>query len=330
MEIKTSVLMPVSDTNHAGEAIRSILQQTYPHFTLLLAHDGSAKGVEDLARSFNDKRIQLLQYPENTGVASAFNWGLSEVDSPYIIRMDAQGISRPDRLAKQVEFMEQHPDVGVCGSFVSILDDSGAVREYPQSHKAIEAHLLFDNPIQHCSAILRSSLFQEKGFRYRDKYVGMEDHDLWIRLKQATKFANIDAALVGERVNKRPEHAAEWRERAFYFFVEKLPQFGIEPTSKELRLHIELSAPDKVQKFKSPLRYRAWLNRLKATNMQKRIFDPVSFDQVIEEKWKGLFPYILKQRRQKIVEYLHADGKSRWEIARFIIRHKIKNILGAK
>lgn len=322
--------MPVSDTDHAGEAIRSILQQTYPHFTLLLAHDGSAKGLEELARSFNDKRVQLLQYPEHTGVASALNWGLSEVEAPYIVRMDSKGISRPDRLARQVEFMEQHTDVGVCGSFISMMNDGERVKEYPQSHKEIEAHLLFDNPIQHCSAILRSSLFQEKGFRYRDKYEGMEDHDLWLRIKRTTHFANIGTALVGERINKRPEHAAEWRERAFYFFVEKLPQFGIEPTSKELRLHIELSAPDKVQKFKSPLRYRAWLNRLKATNMQKHIFDPAAFEQVIEEKWRGLFPYMLKQKSQRIAEYLHADGKSRWEIARFIFRYRMKNLFGTK
>src|SRR5690349_19999717 len=101
----------------------------------------------------------------------------------------------------------------------------------------------------------------------------MEDHELWLSMKGATHFAKIKAPLVVEHEEQNPAHNTEWRERAFYFFVEKLPQLGIEPTSKELRLHIELACLERVAKFKSPLRYRAWLNRLKALNFQKRIFD---------------------------------------------------------
>lgn len=323
--------MPVfNEAKNVSRAIDSILRQTYSHFTLLVVDDGSTDDTGQIVDSFKDSRIQHLRFPKNIGKVSALNWGLAEVDAPYILRMDADSVARPERLAKQIEFMEKHKDVGVCGSFVSIMNDHSEIRKFPESHKEIEAHLLFDNPIQHESAILRSSLFQEKGFRYRDRYAGMEDHDLWLRMKEATHFANIASPLVEAHVENKKHYFTEWRERAFYFFVEKLPQLGIDPTSKELRLHIELARPDKVAKFKSPLRYRAWLNRLKALNLQKKIFDPECFDRVLEEKWQALFPYILKSKAQKIAEYLHADGKSRWEIARFMVGHKVRNLFSKK
>jgi glycosyltransferase involved in cell wall biosynthesis len=331
MEVKGCVLMPVyNEAQNVKDAIQSILSQSYPHFDLLVVNDGSTDATEEIVRSFHDSRIQLLRFPKNTGKVSALNWGLAEVDCPYIIRMDADNIASQDRLAKQIEFMEQHPDVGVCGSFVMISNGHKDLRKFPEGHKEIEAHLLFDNPIDHSSAILRTSLFRDKGFRYRDKYEGMEDHDLWLRMKKATHFANIGEPLVEARHHDHRQSVAERKEKAFYFFVETLPQLGIQPTSKDLRLHIELAMPEQVTKFKSPLKHRAWLNRLGAINRQKRIFDQECFERVIEEKWEDLFPFILKQSNNSIAEYLHADGKSRWEIARFIMKKKVKGFLGKR
>lgn len=329
MEVKGCILMPAyNEAKFVRRAIDSVLRQTYPHFELLVINDGSTDDTEQIVNSFGDPRIHLLRFSENTGKVSALNWGLAEVEAPYILRMDADSIAKPDRLARQIEFMEKHPDVGVCGSYVAILNDHRELRKFPEGHNEIEAHLLFDNPIQHESVILRSALFQEKGFRYRDKYEGMEEHDLWLRMKEATHFANIAAPLIEVHDGEDSQHFTDWRERAFYFFVEKLPQLGIEPTSKELRLHIELARPEKLTRFKSPLRYRAWLNRLKAINLQKRIFDPESLAHVLEEKWEALFPHILRQKNKRIIEYLHADGRSRWEIARFMVKHKVKGLFG--
>jgi len=116
-EPKVTVLMPVyNGEKYLNEAIDSILGQTFKDFKFLIINDGSTDGTADILKSYKDSRIKVTNNEKNIGLTKSLNKGLKMAKSEYIARMDADDISLPTRLQKQVEFMDSHPKVGVCGT----------------------------------------------------------------------------------------------------------------------------------------------------------------------------------------------------------------------
>ena len=105
---KVTVLMPAYNAGkYIAEAIESVLQQTFKDFQLLIINDGSTDNTEEIIRSFKDEGI-LLMNQSHKGIAVALNKGLSKANSPYIARFDADDICFPERLQKQISFLENN------------------------------------------------------------------------------------------------------------------------------------------------------------------------------------------------------------------------------
>src|SRR5688500_8514963 len=106
-----SVLMPVYNAEaYVSEAIQSILQQTYKNFEFLIINDGSTDNSEKLINTFSDSRIRYIRNSENIKLVATLNKGIDLSVGKYLVRMDADDISLPERLQKQVDFMETHPE----------------------------------------------------------------------------------------------------------------------------------------------------------------------------------------------------------------------------
>ena len=119
MKSKVTVAIPVyNDEKYLREAIDSILNQTYKDFILLIINDGSTDNSEDIIASYTDKRIKLINHSCNMGRPAARNTALDAADTEYLAWMDADDISLPDRLQKQIAFLDSHPKISVCGSRV--------------------------------------------------------------------------------------------------------------------------------------------------------------------------------------------------------------------
>ena len=100
-----SVIMPVyNGAMYLNEAITSILGQTYSNFEFIIINDGSTDRSEEIILSFSDSRIVYVKNPENYRLIKTLNLGFSMAKGRYIARMDADDISHPDRLLKQVDF----------------------------------------------------------------------------------------------------------------------------------------------------------------------------------------------------------------------------------
>jgi glycosyltransferase involved in cell wall biosynthesis len=118
-----TVLMSVfNGEKFLKEAIESILKQTFKDFVFLIIDDASTDRSVEIIRSYSDFRIQLIQNKNNLGLAASLNLGLAECKTPYVARMDADDISLPHRLKVQYEWMQKHPEVGVCGTFMKELN----------------------------------------------------------------------------------------------------------------------------------------------------------------------------------------------------------------
>ena len=199
---KVTVLMPVyNGEKYLKKAIDSILCQTFKEFEFLIINDGSTDKSVEMIKTYSDPRIRLVENEENLGLIATLNKGIDLARGKYIARMDQDDISLPERLVKQIAFMDTHPEVGVCGTWAKIIDDQGRVISLRRTPKGKAAHRLCwrPTPFIHPSCMLRSALIKE--YRYRSGFPHAEDYDLWLRLCLKTHFANIGEYLLLYRVH---------------------------------------------------------------------------------------------------------------------------------
>ena len=137
------------------DAINSILSQSYKNFEFIIINDGSSDNFSEILELYDDERIKVLNNQENKGLVYSLNRGLLESIGKYIVRMDADDISLPNRIEKQVEFMQREPEVGVCGSYIEIFGDTikRKVQRFPSNVNVNEAFLLFSTCLAHPSVI---------------------------------------------------------------------------------------------------------------------------------------------------------------------------------
>src|SRR5262245_13126916 len=124
-EVKVTVLMPAFNAEkYIGEAIRSILGQTFADFELLIVNDGSSDSTSSIVQQFNDQRVRLLECPHR-GISLTLNEGLTEAKGDYIARFDADDISLPERLEKQISFLDHQQDYVLVGCDAEYITENG-------------------------------------------------------------------------------------------------------------------------------------------------------------------------------------------------------------
>lgn len=201
MTPRVSVIMSVYNAQaHLADAIRSILDQTFTDFEFLIVDDGSRDRSAEIMDGFAaaDPRIRVIRQ-ENKGLIASLNRLLDEARAPLVARMDADDISVPTRLELQVAFLDQHPDHGVVGANTHELDQHGAITEctdlHPLDHAGIASAMEHRSPICHPSVLMRRDAILDAG-GYRLPYVHCEDYDLWLRLLDRTRLANLPDRLL--------------------------------------------------------------------------------------------------------------------------------------
>jgi len=185
------------------EAIESILNQTFRDFEFLIVNDGSTDGTEAVLARYEklDKRIRVLSQ-ENRGLISSLNRGCGMARGRYIARMDADDISLPTRLEKQVQHMERHSEIGVLGTWVGVICEKGTLLrtwEVPASPMILMWSLLFRSGLVHPSVIMRRDIITSLGF-YRSEALHVEDYDLWARASNVTLLRNLPEILYLYRI----------------------------------------------------------------------------------------------------------------------------------
>src|SRR5258708_31795371 len=163
--------MPVfNGMRHVGAAVESILAQTYRDFELLVVDDGSSDRSLEIVRSYRDARIRVLVNERNLGLAASLNRGLSESRCALIARQDADDLSLPNRLERQVAVMRQRPELALLGTQASAIDVDGRplkAVDRPIDEVSIRWYGLFDNPFVHTSVMFRRALVlgdRERGY----------------------------------------------------------------------------------------------------------------------------------------------------------------------
>lgn len=194
---KISVVMSAYNAERfIGEAIASILNQTWKDFEFVIVNDGSTDGTADVIRSFDDSRIRFVEQ-ENQGAIRSLNRGIMMARGEYIARFDADDIAMPHRLERQLAFLETHSGCAMVGSPVIQIDEDGReikVERYPLGYREIKENLWIDVPFAHPTVMFRKAAFLKAGL-YREKLEPVDDYDLWFRMAELFDIENIDEPL---------------------------------------------------------------------------------------------------------------------------------------
>jgi len=197
-----TVLMTVyNGMPYLPAAVESIFAQTHWDFKFIIVNDGSTDGTVDYLASLTDPRVLVL-HQHNQGTAVAANHGLAHCDTEFMARLDSDDLAAPTRLAEQPRFLRANPDVGLVGSQVLPLgrNRAGASLVHPTDHDTIiEALLATRHAIVNSSIMCRTALAQQLG-GYWTLPAG-EDYDLFMRMADHAKLANLDQILLQFRVH---------------------------------------------------------------------------------------------------------------------------------
>ena len=181
-----------------AESIASILNQTLEDWELVVFDDGSRDGTPDEVRRFADPRIRLVVGETNRGLSARLNDIVRQSGSTFFARMDGDDIAYPDRLKRQVEFLQKHPEVDLVAGAVAVIDCSGeaiGVRRGPLEHERICARPYSRFPMAHATWLGRANWFRR--YPYRENAVRIEDWDLLFRAYRQSKFANLQEIVLG-------------------------------------------------------------------------------------------------------------------------------------
>lgn len=185
-------------------AMRSILNQTYRNWELLLVDDGSTDRSLSIAQGFRDPRIRIVSGGQRRGISARLNQLVDASRGKYFARMDGDDVAFPERMERQVSYLESHPQVDLLGASVVVFCDDGSVTgtlPVEQSHAAICARPWSGFYLPHPTWVGRRGWFVRHG--YDEKADGAEDQHLLFRSYRTSRFACLPDVLLGYRENRR-------------------------------------------------------------------------------------------------------------------------------
>ncbi len=219
MTPRISVLMGIYNcADTLGEAIDSILAQTYTGWKLILCDDGSTDSTYQIAAEYRERypdKIILLRNTENMGLNHTLNRCLAEADTEYCARMDGDDISLPERFAREIEFLDTHPEYAVVSTNMAYFDENGI---WGESHaKAVPTgeDLAVGTPFCHAPCMIRTTAYRAVGgYTEEKRLLRVEDYHLWVKLYTAGYAgANLEETLYQMRDDRNAARRRKYRYR---------------------------------------------------------------------------------------------------------------------
>lgn len=308
---KVTVLMPAYNAaQYIGEAIDSVLKQTFTDFELLIVNDGSTDDTNRLINSYNDPRILLINHPVNNGIAAALNTGLSKASGRYIARFDADDICLPERLQQQVLFLDAHPGYVLTGSDAEYISENGEHLFYfkciGHTNEQLLHRMYSHCPFIHSAVMYKKDAVIEAG-GYSPYAHNFEDYFLWIQLKSYGKFSNLHRRLIKVRFNPSSSTIDEkWRGRIFRQMKNKIINRG-SVTEEEGNALLEIIKKQNVQKIKEGSYYALCGKKFLINNHQPRKARPLLSKAIkmYPYRWDNYALYLLSFFPASFITWLH-------------------------
>jgi glycosyltransferase involved in cell wall biosynthesis len=273
------------------ESIESILSQTFNDLELIIICEDPTNDICKNIDNYREKSKKInVHYQESHGLAEARNIGCKLARGKYIAWMDSDDISLPERLEKQFEFMEAHPDVGICGTRVRIIDghSNKTMQEYPTTDREIQCELFFRSALANSSVIMQRKLIESMDLPFDIEYKLAEDYDLWVRASKLTHFANLDDVLVLYRLHSESisqKHQTDMQKMTDKIRLNQLINLGIDPSGEEAELHNSIAS----WKFSNSMDFveksDVWLSKIQSINQARSCYPEPTFSNALAKHW---------------------------------------------
>lgn len=307
------------------EAVWSILDNTFTDFELLVVDDASTDDGLERVRRFSDPRIRILTSEVNTGRAAAANRGYDAARGDYVAVLDADDVAHPDRLAKQIAFLDAHPEVGICGSYARIFGTRDRVATWPTTDDEARGVMLFQDPLLYGSAMIRRSVLEPNHVRCRAEWLapGM-DYLFLLAISQHTRMATLPEPLTSYRLGEQNfRHGHDHFEVRSAIFREVFRFFGIIASEEEVASHLLLEqCYRRLPDAKQVRALHAWVEKLMAFNREKELFPAHAFESRLQHDWQRWFYLLADKRPMDALVHLRLSGG--WPGGRLMYLFKVR------
>lgn len=300
---KVSVVMPVfNKEKFVADAAKSILNQLFTDFEFIIIDDCSTDDTFKILNSINDQRIKLLKLNENKGNYYARNMGMKQAKGKYICVMDSDDIALPNRIQIQYDFMEKNRQIGICGSYVKVID-SDEIITAPTDYDEIKVWSLSNIMFRHPTVFIRADFLNKYNLRYNDSFRYAADYDFLVKATNFFPVTNIDKVLLEYR--KHPDQISsakrkEQTEIAYFVILSQLEYFKIEATEQEKSIHLALMNRYPVNGDFEFNKLKSWANFLLQKNTVTNHYHPVHLAWFFKSLLKNIFrTYELKLLKNK-------------------------------
>lgn len=210
MNPMVSVILPVYNSEkYIDKTIKSVLNQSYENFELLIINDFPTDNTMSIIDSIYDERIHIIYNGENKGIAYSRNKGIECSKGKYVALMDHDDIALRNRFEKQVAFLEENPDVDVVGGRIRLIDQNdkfiSAVWDVNRNPQVLKALLLMINPYSNSEVTFRRDFVIRHNIKYDDNMLGLEDFKFWIQCSKFGKLSNVNDLVQYRRIMKSSE-----------------------------------------------------------------------------------------------------------------------------
>jgi glycosyltransferase involved in cell wall biosynthesis len=257
------------------ESIDSVLAQTMPDFELIVVNDGSSDTSSEIAHSYHDKRVKVIDFPENKGCYPARNTGMRAANGKYICVMDADDLCFPDRLEKQYRFLEEDHQIGLIGGAYQLLNNRLQFTGFRETdYETIKLTLLLHCYLHHPTCMIRTSLVRKHGLYYNESYRYASDHDWVVRASSLFPISNINDPVLFYRRHARQISSSNLHEQISFgdqIRINQLAFFGIDPTETEKTLHLAFIKSEANVHFDEKTMDK-WIERLLVSNKRNQYY----------------------------------------------------------
>lgn len=289
-----SVLMPTFNAEkYVGEAINSILSQSFQDFEFIIINDGSTDNTSRILEQYKalDPRIQVY-HQANSGVANSMSRGCLLAKGKYIARMDADDISLPQRLVRQIEFLERRTDIGICGTWMCVGSEAKEYTlSYPTDPDIARSMLPFQLSVAAPSIMFVREMYLRTGVRHNPNVGATDDYLFVVDCSKYCRLSSLPEVLYFYRlhpaqVTKREEDRQSKFTRQIRLM--QLEELGLRPSEAELNVHEAISSWRLTGGKNVIVQAEAWLLKLKQANALRLLYPEPAFTQVLSNYWFSL------------------------------------------
>lgn len=302
---KVSVVLPCYNAGkYIEQAVRSMMTQTYGNLEIIIVDDCSADESADILKrlAIEDSRITVLRNETNLKIVACLNKGIQIASGKYIARMDADDVSMPDRIAKQIAFLEANENIAACGSNYIIIDEEGNKTGkvvFESKPDLLKAELLFFSAFAHPAVTMRADAAKEAGL-YKPGMVPAEDYEFWLSIAEKFEMANLPEYLLlyrwhGNNVSVvQKKNLTEAMTKACMIHIHSFGFAGV-----FLNYHVKFlngtwymaTTADEINDFAK------WKKALMKKNEEAKLFDSTALRKTFDKYYSLALLSILKSRQ---------------------------------